>query len=154
MPLSPNFSSRIASFLPSLPEESTMNQIQGANGGYGRSVFPGIPACPLHQWSETLQPCLSHNSWYLTGAIRRKKKLPNQESPSSTRLFRIMCYSPGPHWPAWLHLPAGKDAFPALLWLAQLLLGAASPWPAFDSPSGNRMSNTTFVGLQKNLIWA
>lgn len=73
MPLSPNFSSRIASFLPSLPEESTMNQIQGANGGYGRSVFPGIPACPLHQWSETLQPCLSHNSWYLTGAIRRKK---------------------------------------------------------------------------------
>lgn len=69
--------------------------------------------------------------------------LPSQESPSSTRIFRLMCYSPGPHWPAWLHLPAGKDAFPALLWLARLLLGAASPWPAFDSPSGNRMSNTS-----------
>ena len=117
-------------------------------------VFSGIPACPLHKWSETLQPCLSHNSWCLTGDIRKKNMLPNQESPSSTRIFRLMCYSPGPRWPAWPHLPAGKDAFPALLWLAQLLLEAASPWPAFDSPSGKRMSNTTFVGLQQNLIWA
>jgi len=156
MPLSPSFSFKGASFVPSLPEESTVNQIQGAKGSHQMEAmadqFSGSRACPLHQCSETLQHCLSHNSWCLIGAIR--KKLPNQESPSSTRIFRLTCYSPGPRWPAWLHLPTGKDAFPALLWLAQLLLGAASPWPAFDSPSGNRMSNATFVGLQQNLIWA
>lgn len=83
--------------------------------------------------------------------LLEKKRAPKPRKPFKHRNIQLACYSPGPHWLAWLRLPAGKVAFPALLWLAQLLLGAASLWPAFDSPSGKR--NTTFVGLQQSRIW-
>lgn len=122
-------------------------------------VDPSSCQCQVQHATSPLLPVSDHNVTSFRNSptlckpqLLEKKRAPKPRKPFKHRNIQLACYSPGPHWPAWLRLPAGKAAFPALLWLAQLLLGAASPWPAFDSPSGKK--NTTFVGLQQNRIWA
>lgn len=99
-----NFSCKVASFLPSLPEKSTVNQTRGANRGYGREFSPVLQHTPSTS-TQTLQPYLSHNSWCLAGDIRKnasklRKPIKHKNIQTNALLTRasLACLASSSSW--------------------------------------------------------